>query len=65
VLNPSEPVGLLLLLLLFVLVGNPLMTSSVYLRDIGLFSLSDLDLTLASGICLESHPFHLVFKCFM
>jgi hypothetical protein len=38
------------------------MTASVSLGVIGLFKyLSDLDLTLVSGICLENHPYLKIF----
>ena len=37
------------------------MTDSIFLEVMELFSLPDLDLSLVSGICLESHPFPLDF----
>jgi hypothetical protein len=37
------------------------MAISISLGDIGLFSLSDADLTLAPDMCLENCPFHADF----
>jgi hypothetical protein len=37
------------------------MTISIFLGVIGLFSLSEIDLILVGGICLDNHPLNLVF----
>jgi hypothetical protein len=41
------------------------MTAAISLGVVGLFSLCDLDLTYAIGICLGNHAFHLVFPIFV
>jgi hypothetical protein len=53
--------GFFVVLCLF-LFGGLLMTASISLGVIRLFSLSDLDLALVSGICLENCQFHLDFQ---
>ena len=41
------------------------MTASISLGVMRMFSLSDPDLTLVPGSCLENCPFHLDFPAFL